>query len=69
MKIVVNGKEEGFLSPLSIRELLTAKKLEPGRIAVELNLEIIAEAVWAEVRLQEGDKVELLSLVGGGVLR
>ena len=66
MKIVLNGKEEDFLQPLTIRELLTVKNLEPDRIAVELNMEIIAKTAWTKVALQDEDKVEILSLVGGG---
>ncbi len=66
MKIVLNGKEEDFLQPLTIRELLTVKNLEPDRIAVELNMEIIAKTAWTKVALQDEDKGEILSLVGGG---
>ncbi len=66
MKIVLNGKEEDFLQPLTIWDLLTVKNLEPDRIAVELNMEIIAKTAWTKVALQDEDKVEILSLVGGG---
>lgn len=66
MKIVLNGKDEDFVQPLTIKELLTVKNLTPDRIAVELNLEIIAKAAWTEIVLQDDDKVEILSLVGGG---
>ena len=66
MKVVLNGKEEDFSQPLTICELLAAKNLEPDRVAVELNMEIIAKAAWTEVALQDEDKVESLSLVGGG---
>lgn len=51
---------------LTIWELLKVKNLEPDRIAVELNMEIIAKAAWTEVALQDHDQVEILSLVGGG---
>lgn len=66
MKIVLNGKEEDLLPSLTIWELLKVKNLEPDRIAVELNMEIIAKAAWTEVALQDDDQVEILSLVGGG---
>ncbi len=66
MKIVLNGKEETLLKPMTIRELIEAKGSEPDRIVVELNLEIIGKEAWSGVVLKNGDKMEILRFIGGG---
>ncbi len=66
MKIFLNGKEEFLNQPQTIEELRLAKRWEPARIVVELNLEIIAKEEWTLIVLKENDQLEVLSFVGGG---
>ena len=66
MKIILNGKEETLLQPMTIRDLASVKGWHQDKIVVELNLEIIGKEAWADVALQENDKMEVLSFVGGG---
>lgn len=68
MKVVLNGKTEEFVKPLTIMELLAVKNLVPDRVAVELNLEVIDKTAWSEVVIRDNDQLEILSLVGGGVM-
>lgn len=65
MEIFINGKQEEVHS-WTISQLLEKRGLEAGSLVIELNREIVKQAEWADVHLQEGDKLELLSFVGGG---
>ena len=66
MKIVVNGEEQQVPEGLSVSELLAHLRLPAERIALERNLEILPRAKWTEVRVQEGDRYEIVHFVGGG---
>lgn len=66
MRVVLNGSEEIFLQPLTLRELIEAKGWDPDKIVVELNLEIISKNSWAKIVLAENDRLEILSFIGGG---
>ena len=50
----------------TIAELLASKGLAPDSLVVELNLRIIRQEQWPEIRLKENDRLELLNFVGGG---
>lgn len=65
MEIFINGKKEEVHS-WTISQLIEKRGLEAGSLVIELNREIVKQAEWADVHLQEGDKLELLSFVGGG---
>lgn len=65
MNIRVNGKVE-TVDPCTIAELVKAKGLIAQSLVVEHNREIVQQAQWTEVSLQEDDQLELLSFVGGG---
>ncbi|MGB6110813.1 MAG: sulfur carrier protein ThiS [Acidobacteriaceae bacterium] len=41
-------------------------QLKADRVAVERNGDIVARATWADVRLEDGDKLEVVQFVGGG---
>ena len=66
MEILLNGKKENILKPITIKDFIQAKGWEPDRIVVEINLEILSKNAWAEVVLKENDHVEILGFVGGG---
>jgi thiamine biosynthesis protein ThiS len=65
MDIVVNGSQESC-APGSVAELVAARGLPPEALVVELNGKIIRQEQWSQVRLGDGDRLELLSFVGGG---
>jgi len=65
MEIIINGTAE--TSPArTIAELVDCKGLAAGSLVVELNQRIIKQEQWPQTRLQAGDRLELLSFVGGG---
>ena len=66
MKLTVNGESFETSAPATITGLLDKLRIEPGRVAVEVNLSIISKADYATFRLSDGDKVEIVNFVGGG---
>jgi thiamine biosynthesis protein ThiS len=66
MRLTVNGELFETSKPATITELLRELQIEPGKVAVEVNLSIIRKADYATFKLHEGDKVEVVKFVGGG---
>lgn len=65
MKIRVNG-DEIETSAATLEALLRELDVQGGRVAVELNLNIISRKDYAETAIREGDSVEVVNFVGGG---
>ena len=66
MKIVFNGETREVAAAITVADLLAQLELDPRRVAVEVNLELTPRDRHAETRLQEGDQLEVVTLVGGG---
>ena len=66
MKIIINGVQKEIGNELTVKSLLDDIKLEPETVAVELNLAIVPKNEYDTRRLKEGDKIEIISFVGGG---
>ena len=66
MKLLINGEDREFNSPLSLSSLVEQLGMKPDRVAVELNRSIVARERWAETNLNEGDRLEIVHFVGGG---
>jgi len=66
MQISVNGETKTVSDGLTVAALLTHLGVATGRVAVELNRQIVPKAEHGSARLAEGDKVEIVSFVGGG---
>lgn len=64
--ILVNGEKRSVPAGISIVGLLAALGLDPSRVAVELNREIVRQDAWSEARLAEGARLEIVQFVGGG---
>jgi thiamine biosynthesis protein ThiS len=68
VRIRINGKEREFAQPaLSVKDLIDQLSLAPQRIAIEVNRQIIPRAAWEGTQLDDGDRVEIVHFVGGGV--
>ena len=65
MEIVVNGERENS-EPCTIADVVTRRGIDAGALVVELNRAIVKQEQWSSTRLQAGDRLELLSFVGGG---
>jgi sulfur carrier protein len=66
ISIVVNGETRHLPGPLSCQEFVSGLDLAGKRIAVERNGEIVPRSRLAEVRLADGDRLEIVVAVGGG---
>ncbi len=66
MNIFVNGQPRDVATGTTIAQLLESLRLDPRTLAVELNLDVIPRGRHAEWTLQEGDRLEIVTLVGGG---
>lgn len=66
MNIIVNGEARQTPGPITVAELLAELKLPLRGVAVEVNLQIVPRAKHAEYQLADGDRLEVVSLVGGG---
>ncbi|HEY9618728.1 MAG TPA: sulfur carrier protein ThiS [Crinalium sp.] len=62
----VNGEPRHCLSQTRLPELLTQLGLNPRLVAVEYNGEILHRQFWEETAMQEGDRLEIVTIVGGG---
>jgi thiamine biosynthesis protein ThiS len=67
MKLVINGEERSFSLPLTLAGLLEQLGMKQDRVAVELNHNPVPRAQWAETRLSENDRLEIVHFVGGGL--
>jgi sulfur carrier protein len=65
VNITTNG-EAASIEPMSVQEYLVSLGIDPRRVAVELNREILPKAQYQETMLQEGDSLEIVHFVGGG---
>lgn len=68
MHITLNGKKTHFPSSLSIEQMLIQLELDPRKIAVEQNLEIIPHSAYGDILAEEGDIIEIVHFIGGGML-
>jgi thiamine biosynthesis protein ThiS len=66
MRIRINGKEQELARPLTVAELLEQLGLDRRKVAVERNLEIVPRSVHDRTALADGDRLEIVSFVGGG---
>ena len=66
MHIQVNGEERTLAAGVTVAWLLTELDIRPDRVAVELNLNILDRSEFDRRSLQEGDRIEIISFIGGG---
>jgi sulfur carrier protein len=66
MQISVNGELRELPDGATVASLIEAIGLDPRQLAVERNLELVPRAQHAATALADGDRVEVVTLVGGG---
>jgi thiamine biosynthesis protein ThiS len=64
--ITVNGTPRTLPAGTTLAELLRELELNPRFLAVERNLQVVPRTQHAECRLEPGDELEIVTLVGGG---
>ena len=66
MKITVNGKQQQVDKGTSLGQLLEDLKLDPTRVVIERNLVAVLRDDYANIKLNDGDSLEIVQFVGGG---
>lgn len=66
MQIVLNGEPREAPDGLTVAGLLELLEVRTRGVAVERNLEVVPRSRHASTALAEGDRVEVVTLVGGG---
>jgi len=64
--IVVNGTPRAVPDGATVADLVGSLGLLPDQVAVERNRSIVPRAEHATTRLEDGDRVEIVTFVGGG---
>lgn len=66
MGIRINGEERRVAAGTTVQEMVLSLGLDPAKVAVERNLEIVPRSLRSEVRVEAGDSFEIVHFVGGG---
>ncbi|HEY3319769.1 MAG TPA: sulfur carrier protein ThiS [Planctomycetota bacterium] len=66
MTVLVNSKPQQLDDGATVAALVETLGLSLQRVAIEVNLELVTHTRWADFKLNEGDRVEIVSFVGGG---
>lgn len=66
MQLRINGQDESHPDGLTLAELIEQRGLDPQRVAVERNRQLVPRSRHAQTPLAEGDVLEIVTLAGGG---
>ena len=66
LQITVNGEPKAIAEGTTLADLVALFDVAPERIAVEVNEHLVRRASYAQTHLSGGDRVEIVTLVGGG---
>ena len=66
MRVTVNGESRELETAASVAELLRELRVTAGRVAVEVNEEVVPRDAYGERRVAAGDRIEIVQFVGGG---
>lgn len=66
ISLQINGEGKDCPANLTLPELLRSLGLDPRLVAVEYNGEILHRQFWESTQPQSGDRLEIVTIVGGG---
>jgi thiazole synthase len=66
LRLTVNGQIRTAPAGTTVAGLLAAMGMDPARVAVERNQDVVPRKTWTEAALADGDSVEIVAFVGGG---
>jgi thiazole synthase len=66
VSIMVNGEQRDVADAITAQELLTSLKLDPAKVALERNREIVPRSAYGSTRISGGDVLEIVHFIGGG---
>ena len=64
--VQVNGDRHPCPAQINLPQLLEQLSLNPRLVAVEYNGEILHRQFWDHTQMQDGDRLEIVTIVGGG---
>ena len=67
MQIQINGENRDLADQSTLEDLVRELSLQPQRIAIELNHNVVRRNEWSETVLNNNDRIEIVHFVGGGV--
>jgi sulfur carrier protein len=65
MQVTINGELRDVM-PQTMQQLLESLGIDPRKVAVELNTDILPKAEYIETAIADGDRIEIVHFVGGG---
>ena len=66
MNIFINGKVSEVKKNINIQDILRMNNISDENIVVEINRTIISKMYWDDTKIEENDKIEIITAVGGG---
>lgn len=66
MQLTVNGETRSLEGAQNVAALVAALGLDPRKVAVERNLEIVPKSAYGATALADGDRIEIVHFIGGG---
>ncbi len=66
MTLTINGEARSFTDLIDVAGLVAALGLDPRKVAVERNLEIVPRSAYGRTPIADGDRIEIVSFIGGG---
>ncbi len=66
MRVVLNGHKEIVPDGITVSGLLDQRRIQPIRVAVEINEDVVPRKTFRETLLRHGDRIEIVTFVGGG---
>jgi thiamine biosynthesis protein ThiS len=66
LSVRINGEHRRVAGGTTVAEMVNLLGLDPLRVAVERNLEIVPRGTLAQVCVEDGDDYEIVHFVGGG---
>ena len=66
VRVIINGDEKEVAAGTTVAALLRELDASPKRVAVEVNRELVTRGEYDETILAEGDRIEIVTFVGGG---
>jgi thiazole synthase len=66
LQILVNGEIRTTPRGTTVATLLAAMGVDPARVAVEKNSDVVPRRTWTEAPVADGDRIEIVAFIGGG---
>ena len=63
---MINGEHRRVPAGTSLAQLIAEVGLDPLRVAVERNLEIVPRSTYGDTPVMDGDRIEIVTFIGGG---